>query len=78
MRWFGLILGGLGDLVSGFVSNPTARAAGRRGRSGSRPQIGDMFFGAGPILTLYVAGVLSANLALVNACRSRRSMAAGR
>jgi regulator of sigma E protease len=25
-----------------------------------------VFFGAGPILTLYVAGILSANLALVN------------
>ena len=29
-RWFGLILDGLGDLVAAFVTNPTARAAGRR------------------------------------------------
>ena len=42
----------------------------RRRRSpgpiGIATQIGDIFFGAGPILTLYVAGILSANLALVN------------
>ena len=37
MRWFGLILGGLGDLVGDFVSNPTA-PPGVRDRSGSRPR----------------------------------------
>jgi len=36
------------------------------GPIGIATQIGDIFFGAGPILTLYVAAVLSANLALVN------------
>ena len=66
MRWFGLILGGLGDLVSGFVSNPTAPPA-VQGPVGIATAIGDVFFGAGAILTLYVAGFLSANLALVNA-----------
>jgi len=66
MRWFGLILGGLGDLVSGFVSNPTAPPA-VQGPVGIATAIGDVFFGAGAILTLYVAGILSANLALVNA-----------
>ncbi|HET9521907.1 MAG TPA: M50 family metallopeptidase [Candidatus Limnocylindrales bacterium] len=65
-RWFGLILGGLGDLVSGFVENPTAPPA-VQGPVGIATAIGDVFFGAGAILTLYVAGILSANLALVNA-----------
>jgi len=65
VRWFGLILAGLGDLVGGFVNNPTA-APPVAGPIGIATQIGDIFFGAGPILTLYVAGVLSANLALVN------------
>ena len=63
--WFGLILAGLGDLVSGFVNNPTA-APPVAGPVGIATQIGDIFFNAGPVLTLYVAGVLSANLALVN------------
>ena len=66
MRWFGLILGGLGDLVGDFVSNPTA-PPGVQGPVGIATAIGDVFFGAGAILTLYVAGILSANLALVNA-----------
>ena len=65
-RWFGAILGGLGDLVSGFVSDPTAPPA-VQGPVGIATAIGDVFFGAGAIMTLYVAGILSANLALVNA-----------
>ena len=36
------------------------------GPVGIATQIGDVFWNAGPILTLYVAGILSANLALVN------------
>ena len=66
IRWFGLILGGLGQIVGSFVSDPTAppQAAGPVGIA---TQIGTVFFTAGPILTLYVAGILSANLALVNA-----------
>jgi regulator of sigma E protease len=65
-RWFGLILGGLGDIARSFVADPTAppQAAGPVGIA---TQIGSVFFTAGPILTLYVAGILSANLALVNA-----------
>jgi regulator of sigma E protease len=63
--WFGLILAGLGELVSGFVNNPTA-APPVAGPVGIATQIGEIFFNAGPVLTLYVAGVLSANLALVN------------
>ena len=66
VRWFGLILGGLAQIVGSFVSDPTAppQAAGPVGIA---TQIGTVFFTAGPILTLYVAGILSANLALVNA-----------
>jgi regulator of sigma E protease len=65
-RWFGLILAGLGDLVGNFVSNPTAPPP-VAGPVGIATQIGDIFWGSGPILTLYVAAILSANLALVNA-----------
>jgi regulator of sigma E protease len=65
-RWFGLILAGLGDLVGGFVSNPAAPPP-VAGPIGIATQIGEIFFAAGPILTLYVAAILSANLALVNA-----------
>jgi len=65
VRWFGVILAGLGDLVGQVASNPTA-APPVAGPIGIATQIGDIFFGAGPILTLYVAAVLSANLALVN------------
>ena len=63
--WFGVILRGLGDLATQFVTNPTA-APPVAGPIGIATQIGDIFFGSGPILTIYVAGVLSANLALVN------------
>ncbi len=63
--WFGVILGGLGDLARQVASNPTAPPP-VAGPVGIATQIGDVFFGAGPILTLYVAGILSANLALVN------------
>ena len=46
-------------------SNPTAPPP-VAGPVGIATQIGDVFFNGGPILTLYVAGILSANLALVN------------
>jgi regulator of sigma E protease len=67
LSWFGLILRGLGDLVGGFIADPTSGPQGVAGPVGIATQIGDVFFNAGPILTLYVAGILSANLALVNA-----------
>jgi regulator of sigma E protease len=66
LSWFGLIVRGLGELVGGFIADPTA-APPVSGPVGIATQIGDVFFNAGPILTLYVAGILSANLALVNA-----------
>ena len=64
-RWFGVILGGLGDLARQVVSNPTA-APPVAGPIGIATQISDIFFGAGIVMTLYVAAILSANLALVN------------
>ena len=64
-RWFGIILSGLGDLASQVVTNPTA-APPVAGPIGIATQIADIFFGAGIVMTLYVAGILSANLALVN------------
>jgi regulator of sigma E protease len=65
IRWFGIILGGLGDLVRQVATNPTA-APGVQGPIGIAITISDIFFGAGPVMTLFVAGILSANLALVN------------
>ena len=65
-RWFGVILGGLGDLARQVASNPTA-APPVAGPIGIATQISDIFFGAGLVMTIYVAGILSANLALVNA-----------
>jgi regulator of sigma E protease len=65
VRWFGVILGGLGDLARQVVSNPTAPPP-VAGPIGIATQIADIFFGAGIVMTLYVAGILSANLALVN------------
>jgi regulator of sigma E protease len=61
----GLILDGLGRLVGAVAANPTAPPP-VAGPVGIATQIGDVFWNAGPILTLYVAGILSANLALVN------------
>jgi regulator of sigma E protease len=62
---FGIVLGGLGMLVSSIASNPTA-APPVTGPVGIATQLGDIFWGAGPVLTLYVAAILSANLAVVN------------
>ena len=62
---FGIVLGGLGMLVSSVASDPTA-APPVSGPVGIATALGDIFWGAGPILTLYVAAILSANLAIVN------------
>ena len=61
----GLIVGGLGQLVDSIVNHPT-EAPPVQGPVGIATQIGDVFWQLGPIITLYVAGVLSANLAVVN------------
>jgi membrane-associated protease RseP (regulator of RpoE activity) len=66
LRWFGLIIEGLGQVASRFLTNPGA-APPVQGPVGIAVSIGQIFFNTGPILTLYVAGILSANLALVNA-----------
>jgi regulator of sigma E protease len=64
-RSLGLILDGLGQLVGSVARNPTAPPP-VAGPVGIAIQIGDIFWSSGPIMTLYVAGILSANLALVN------------
>ncbi len=63
---FRLILDGLASLVSSIASNPT-QAPPVTGPVGIAVQVGDVFWQLGPIFTLYLAGLLSANLALVNA-----------
>ncbi len=62
---FGMILGGLGDLGRSIVTNPTS-APPAAGPVGIAVQIGDVLWSFGPLYVLYVAGLLSANLALVN------------
>jgi regulator of sigma E protease len=64
-RWFGLIIDGLGGLVSSFIANPT-QAPPVSGPVGIATSLGDTFRGSGLVMTIYVAGILSANLALVN------------
>ena len=64
-RWGGLILNGLGELVSGFIKDPTAPPPAS-GPIGIAVSLADIFLGAGPILTLFVAGILSVNLGVVN------------
>ena len=61
----GLIVGGLGSLVESIVNRPTEPPP-VQGPVGIATQIGDIFWQLGPIITLYVAGILSANLAVVN------------
>lgn len=64
-RWFGVILSGLGDLAGSIARDPTAPPP-VSGPVGIATSLGDVFRGSGAIMTLYVAGILSANLALVN------------
>lgn len=65
VRWGGLIVTGLGQLIDGLIKDPTAPppAAGPIGIAVSLAQI---FTEAGPIMTLYVAAILSVNLGVVN------------
>jgi regulator of sigma E protease len=65
IRWMGLIVGGLSSLVGSVAANPTAPPP-VSGPVGIATQIGDIFWNSGPIMLLYVAGILSANLAVVN------------
>ena len=61
---FLLIINGLATLVSS-LAHPTD-APPVSGPVGIAVQVGDVFWQLGPIFTLYLAGLLSANLALVN------------
>jgi regulator of sigma E protease len=65
VNWGGLILNGLGSLVSGFIADPTAPPPAS-GPIGIAVSLTDIFLGSGPILTLFVAGILSVNLGVVN------------
>ena len=62
---FTLILDGLADLLASIVANP-GQAPPVSGPVGIAVQVGDVFWQLGPIFTLYLAALLSANLALVN------------
>jgi len=62
---FTLILDGLGQLLASIVADP-GQAPPVSGPVGIASQVGDVFWQLGPIFTLYLAGLLSANLALVN------------
>ncbi len=64
-RWMGLIVGGLAALVGSVANDPTAPPP-VSGPVGIATQIGDIFWNSGPVMLLYVAGILSANLAVVN------------
>lgn len=61
----GLIIGGLGQLGDAIINRPTEPPP-VSGPVGIATQIGDIFWQLGPVFTLYVAGILSANLAVVN------------
>jgi regulator of sigma E protease len=64
-RWGSLIIGGLGALIGGLITNPTA-APPASGPIGIAVSLADIFLNVGPIVTLYVAGILSVNLGVVN------------
>jgi regulator of sigma E protease len=61
----GLIVGALGGLVSGFATNPTAPPQAS-GPIGIAVQIGQVFFATGWSGLLFLAALLSVNLAVVN------------
>ena len=65
VRWMGLVVGGLASLVGSVANDPTAPPP-VSGPIGIATQIGDIFWNSGLVMTLYVAGILSANLAVVN------------
>jgi len=62
---FGLIASGLGSLGDAIVHRPT-EAPPVQGPVGIAVGVGQVFWQQGPIATLFLAGLLSANLALVN------------
>ncbi len=60
-----LIIDGVGQLATAIVTRPTEPPPAS-GPIGIATQIGDIFWSMGPIVTLYLVGILSANLAVVN------------
>jgi regulator of sigma E protease len=64
-RAFLLILRGLGELGDSIINRPT-EAPPVQGPVGIAVGVGEVFWQQGPIATLFLAGLLSANLALVN------------
>jgi regulator of sigma E protease len=60
-----LIVDGVGQLATAIVTKPTEPPPAS-GPIGIATQIGDVFWTLGPLVTLYLAGILSANLAVVN------------
>ncbi len=62
---FRLIVDGLGQVASAIATRPT-EAPPVAGPIGIAQEVTIVFWQAGPVATLYVAGLLSANLALVN------------
>jgi regulator of sigma E protease len=65
VRWGGLIVGGIGALVSGLIADPTAPPPAS-GPIGIAVTLADIFLNLGPVMTLFVAGILSVNLGVVN------------
>ncbi len=61
----GLIIDGVGQLATAIITRPTEPPPAS-GPIGIATQIGDVFWTLGPVITLYLAGILSANLAVVN------------
>ncbi len=62
---FSMIAAGLADLGKSIVTNPTT-APPAAGPVGIAVQLGDILWQLGPLYVIYMAGLLSANLALVN------------
>jgi len=60
-----LVVDGVGQLIEGIIQRPTTPPQAL-GPIGIAAGIGDVFFALGPTITLYLAGLLSANLAVVN------------
>jgi regulator of sigma E protease len=65
VRWFGLIIDGLSSLVGSLITSPTT-APPVSGPVGIATSLFDVFRTGGPVMVIFFAGVLSANLALVN------------
>ena len=63
---FAMILEGLANLGRSIVTSPTTAPDNASGPVGIAVEVGDVLWNLGPIYVLYMAALLSANLALVN------------